>query len=141
VTVERAIRSSESFVYTKVILFWVPFGLRNFVRILRVRLGSHSYVGTLTSGHWRVGPGVGRSHTSVTGRRYFPDSYCKGFICKTVIVPDLSIVCVVFPPLTLVLLCDLYCKGERLQLVEISRKREKNTKQKDRGIQVDLWIT
>jgi hypothetical protein len=46
-----------------------------------------------------------------------------------------------FPSLTLVLLCDLYCKGERLQLVEISRKREKNTKQKDRGIQVDHWIT
>jgi hypothetical protein len=35
-----------------------------------------------------------------------------------------------FPSLTLVLLCDLYCKGERLQLVEIPRKREKNTKQK-----------
>jgi hypothetical protein len=31
---------------------------------------------------------------------------------------------------SLVLLCDLYCKGERLQLVEIPRKREKNTKQK-----------
>jgi hypothetical protein len=46
-----------------------------------------------------------------------------------------------FPSLTLVLLCDLYCKGERLQLVEIPRKREKNTKQKDRGIQVDHWIT
>jgi hypothetical protein len=35
-----------------------------------------------------------------------------------------------FPSLNLVLLCDLYCKGERLQLVEIPRKREKNTKQK-----------
>jgi hypothetical protein len=35
-----------------------------------------------------------------------------------------------FPSLTLVLLCDLYCKGERLQLVDIPRKREKNTKQK-----------
>jgi hypothetical protein len=46
-----------------------------------------------------------------------------------------------FPSLTLVLLCDLYCKGERLQLVEIPRKREKNTKQKDHGIQVDHWIT
>jgi hypothetical protein len=46
-----------------------------------------------------------------------------------------------FSSLTLVLLCDLYCKGERLQLVEIPRKREDNTKQKDRGIQVDHWIT
>jgi hypothetical protein len=52
-----------------------------------------------------------------------------------------SLVCVAFPSLTLVLLCDLYCKGERLQLVEIPHKREKNTKQKDRGIQVDHWIT
>jgi hypothetical protein len=46
-----------------------------------------------------------------------------------------------FPSLTLVLLRDLYCKGERLQLVEIPRKREKNIKQKDHGIQVDHWIT
>jgi hypothetical protein len=35
-----------------------------------------------------------------------------------------------FSSLTLVLLCDLYCKGERFQIVEIPRKREKNTKQK-----------
>jgi hypothetical protein len=30
-----------------------------------------------------------------------------------------------FPSLTLVLLCDLYCKGERLQIVEIPRNQEK----------------
>jgi hypothetical protein len=29
------------------------------------------------------------------------------------------------------------CKGERLQFVEIPRKRENNSKGKDRGIQVD----
>jgi hypothetical protein len=46
-----------------------------------------------------------------------------------------------FPSLTLVLLCDLYCKGERLQLVEIPRKREEYSKGKDHGIQVDHWIT
>jgi hypothetical protein len=45
------------------------------------------------------------------------------------------------PSLTLVLLRDLYCKGERLQLVEIPHKREKISKGKDRGIQVDHWIT
>jgi hypothetical protein len=37
--------------------------------------------------------------------------------------------------------CDQYCKGERLELVEIPRKREKNSKEKDCGIQVDHWIT
>jgi hypothetical protein len=37
---------------------------------------------------------------------------------------DLSLVCVALPNLTLCLLCDLYCKGERLQVVEIPRKWE-----------------
>jgi hypothetical protein len=45
------------------------------------------------------------------------------------------------PSLTLVLHRDLYCKGERLQLVEIPRKQEKISKEKDHGIQVDHWIT
>jgi hypothetical protein len=54
---------------------------------------------------------------------------------------DLSLVCVALPNLTLCLLCDLYCKGERLQLVEIPRKREKDYKEESRGIQVDHWIT
>jgi hypothetical protein len=35
----------------------------------------------------------------------------------------------------------LSCKGERLQLVEIPRKREKDIRKKSRGIQVDHWIT
>jgi hypothetical protein len=60
--------------------------------------------------------------------------------CVRVCAADLSLVCVTLS-LTLLLLYDLYCKGERLQLVEIPRKREKNTKQKDRSIQVDHWIT
>jgi hypothetical protein len=33
--------------------------------------------------------------------------------------------CVLLPTLTLVLSLDICCKGERLQLVEIPRKREK----------------
>jgi hypothetical protein len=43
---------------------------------------------------------------------------------------DLSIVCVALPNLTRCLLCDLYCKGERLQVVEIPRKRENTLKEK-----------
>jgi hypothetical protein len=31
-------------------------------------------------------------------------------------------------------------KGERLQIVEIPRKREKDYKEEIRGIQVDHWI-
>jgi hypothetical protein len=54
---------------------------------------------------------------------------------------ELSLSCVAFPPLLLCLSCDQPCKGERLQLVEIPRKREKNSKEKDHGIQVDHWIT
>jgi hypothetical protein len=53
---------------------------------------------------------------------------------------DLSLACVSLPNLTLCFLCDLNCKGERLQVVEIPRKREKYSKGKGRGIQVDHWI-
>jgi hypothetical protein len=53
----------------------------------------------------------------------------------------LSLVCVALPTLLLYFLCDLYCKGERLQLVEIRRKWEKDYKEESRGIQVDHWIT
>jgi hypothetical protein len=41
---------------------------------------------------------------------------------------DLS---VLLPSLTLVLHIDSYCKGERLQVVEIPRKREKNKVKKN----------
>jgi hypothetical protein len=54
---------------------------------------------------------------------------------------ELSLACVAFPPLLLCFSCDQHCKGERLQLVEIPHKRGKNSKEKDRGIQVDHWIT
>jgi hypothetical protein len=50
-------------------------------------------------------------------------------LCACVCCRFESCVCC-FPSLTLVLLCDIYCKGERLQIVEIPRKRKKNTKQK-----------
>jgi hypothetical protein len=43
---------------------------------------------------------------------------------------DLSLVCVALPILTLCLLCDLYYKSERLQVVEIPRKRENTLKEK-----------
>jgi hypothetical protein len=54
---------------------------------------------------------------------------------------NLSLVCVALPNLTPCFLCDQYCMGERLQLVEIPRKREENYKEESRGIQVDHWIT
>jgi hypothetical protein len=54
---------------------------------------------------------------------------------------DLGLACVALPNLTLCFLCDLDCKGERLQIVYIPHKREENSKGKDRGIQVDHWIT
>jgi hypothetical protein len=34
------------------------------------------------------------------------------------------------PPLLLCLFCDHHCKGERLQVVEIPRKREKRLRKK-----------
>jgi hypothetical protein len=41
-----------------------------------------------------------------------------------------------------VILCEHQkCKGERLQVVEIPRERDKKRKGKHRGIQVDHWIT
>jgi hypothetical protein len=43
---------------------------------------------------------------------------------------DLGLACVALPSLLLCYLCDLYCKGERLQLVEIHRKREEYSKEK-----------
>jgi hypothetical protein len=46
--------------------------------------------------------------------------------CVRVCAADLFVVCVALLALLLCLLCDLYCKGERLQLVEIPRKREKD---------------
>jgi hypothetical protein len=50
-------------------------------------------------------------------------------LCACVCCRFESCVCC-FPSLTLVLLCDLYCKGKRLQIMEIPHKRKKNTKQK-----------
>jgi hypothetical protein len=45
------------------------------------------------------------------------------------------------PPLLPYIFCDHHCKGERLQVVEIPRKREKDKERKNRGIQVDHRIT
>jgi hypothetical protein len=60
--------------------------------------------------------------------------------CVCVCVVGLYVVCVALLALLLCLLCDLYCKGERLQLVEIPRELEKDYKEESRGIQVDHWI-
>jgi hypothetical protein len=49
----------------------------------------------------------------------------------------LRLVCVVFPSLTSVLLCDHHFKGERLQVVEIPCKRDIV---KERNIVVFKWI-
>jgi hypothetical protein len=54
---------------------------------------------------------------------------------------DLSLVFFALPNLTPCFLCDLNCMGERLQIVEIPRKRETYSKGKDHGIQVDHRIT
>jgi hypothetical protein len=54
---------------------------------------------------------------------------------------DLCVVCVALLASLLCLLCDLHYKGERLQLVENPRRREKDYKEESRGIQVDHWIT
>jgi hypothetical protein len=43
---------------------------------------------------------------------------------------DFSLACVALPSLLLCFFCDLYCKGERLQLVEIPRKWEEYSKEK-----------
>jgi hypothetical protein len=53
----------------------------------------------------------------------------------------LSLVCVALPNLTLVRSLRSIFKGERLQLVEIPRKQEKDNKEESCGIQVDHWIT
>jgi hypothetical protein len=50
--------------------------------------------------------------------------------------------CVLLPSLTPHFFVKFNCKGERLQVVEIPRKREKDrSKEETRGIQVDHWIT
>jgi hypothetical protein len=65
----------------------------------------------------------------------------KSSLMCVVVLRILSLVCVALLTLLLYLLCDLYCKGERLQLVEIPHKREKDYKEETHGIQVDHWIT
>jgi hypothetical protein len=43
---------------------------------------------------------------------------------------DLSLACVALPNLTLCFLCDLNCKGERLQIVEILANGKQTLKEK-----------
>jgi hypothetical protein len=51
----------------------------------------------------------------------------------------LCLVCVAHPSLTPCSFVNIKCKGERLQVVEIPRKRDIVNKAKHRGIQVGLW--
>jgi hypothetical protein len=51
-------------------------------------------------------------------------------ICVRGCAADLSLACVALHNLTLCFLCDLNCKGERLQTVEIPRTRKKILKEK-----------
>jgi hypothetical protein len=51
-------------------------------------------------------------------------SLCVCVCCR------LNLMCVIFPPLLLCFLWSKLCKGERLQLVEIPRKREKISKER-----------
>jgi hypothetical protein len=73
------------------------------------------------------------------------DSLCchlsSSFLLCAWVCCDLCLVCVAHPNLTPCFLCDQSCKGERLQIVEIPRKREKDIRKKSCGIQVDHWIT
>jgi hypothetical protein len=50
--------------------------------------------------------------------------------CVRVCAAELCCVCVASPNLTSCFLCDLNCKGERLQTVEIPRNREDTLKKK-----------
>ena len=61
--------------------------------------------------------------------------------CVRAVALILSLVCVASSSLTPYFFVNLKCKGERLQVVEIPRKREENYKEEHRGIQVDHWIT
>jgi hypothetical protein len=55
---------------------------------------------------------------------------------------DLSLVCVALLSLTSIhLFVIIILKGERLQVVEIPHKREKDKERKNRGSQVEHWIT
>jgi hypothetical protein len=63
------------------------------------------------------------------------ENFCAVFLCSSLglcacVCCVSSLACVVFPPLLLCFSCDQYCKGERLQLVEIPRKREKDSKKR-----------
>jgi hypothetical protein len=60
------------------------------------------------------------SSVLVRTSRYCLELKSWSYVC--VFAVDLS---VLLPSLTLVLHCDSYCKGERLQVVEIPRKRER----------------
>jgi hypothetical protein len=63
------------------------------------------------------------------------DSLPRLVTCVRVIAATLVLACVSFPPLLLCFYCDQHCKDERLQLVEIPRKREKTAKEENSGTQ------
>jgi hypothetical protein len=60
--------------------------------------------------------------------------------CVRVDILILCLVCVAHPSLTSCFFVKFKCKGERLQVVEIPRKRDIVKQAKHSGIQVGLWI-
>jgi hypothetical protein len=69
-------------------------------------------------------------HRTVSGAPGCATFRAQVLACVRVCAADLCLVCVSLPNLTLCFLCDFYCKGERLQFVEIPRKWEKYSKGK-----------
>jgi hypothetical protein len=59
-----------------------------------------------------------------------PDIYYSSSLGLCVCAADLSPACVAVPLLLLCFLCDHHCKGDRLQTVDIPRKREEYSKKK-----------
>jgi hypothetical protein len=59
--------------------------------------------------------------------------------CVRVDILILCLVCIAHPFLTPCFFVNFKCKGERLQVVEIPRKRDIVKQAKHRGIQVGLW--
>jgi hypothetical protein len=61
--------------------------------------------------------------------------FCAHVLACVRVFAAILVLCVAFPPLLLCFSCDQHCKGERLQLVEIPRKRENTAKEENCGTQ------
>jgi hypothetical protein len=61
--------------------------------------------------------------------------FCAHVLACVRVFAAFLVLCVAFPPLFLYFSYDQHCKGERLQFVEIPRKRENTAKEEHRGTQ------